>query len=58
MSEVKDPLEIIKDALNAPIEAVEPTQFDNAAIARFLAVRYSKPTLRDELAITEAQKTE
>lgn len=58
MSEVKGPLNAIKDALNAPIEAIEPTRFDDAAIARSLAARYSKPTLKDELAVTEAQETE
>lgn len=50
MTEGKDPLKTIQDALNAPIEAVEPTQFDDAAIACCLAARYSNPTLKDELA--------
>lgn len=56
MTEIKDPLQVIQDALNAPIEAVEPTQFDNEAIARFLAARYSNPTLKDELAKPEVQE--
>lgn len=59
MSEaIRDPLKAIRDSLNAPIEAVEPIQFDEAAIARSIAARYSKPTLKDELTITEAQETE
>ena len=49
MTEVKDPLKVIQDALNEPIEAVEPTQFDNVAIAHFMAARYSKPNLKDEI---------
>lgn len=55
MSEIKDPLQAIQDALNAPIEAVAPTQFDDAAIARSMAARYSNPTLKDELAKGEMQ---
>lgn len=56
MSKVKDPLQAIQEALNVPIEVVQPTEFDNEAIAHFLAVRYSRPTLRDELATAEAQE--
>lgn len=49
MSEVKDPLQAIQDGLNAPIEDIEPTHFDDAAIARSMATRYSTPNLKDEL---------
>lgn len=55
MSEIKDPLQAIQDALNAPIEAVEPTQFDDAAIARSMAAKYNNPTLQTELAKCEVQ---
>ena len=49
MIEVKDPLQAIQEALDVPIEVVEATQFDDAAIARFMAARYSKSTLKDEI---------
>lgn len=55
ISKTKDPLQAIKQALDSPIEAVEPTQFDDAAIARSIAARYSNPTLKDELVKGEIQ---
>lgn len=55
MSKVRDPLQTIQEALSAPIEAIEPTQFDDAAIALSMAAKYNNPNLQTELAKREVQ---
>lgn len=49
MTEGKDPLKTIQEALNIPLEAIEPIPFDDAAITCYLAERYKRPTLKDEI---------
>ncbi|WKA56812.1 hypothetical protein [Planococcus shixiaomingii] len=49
MSEIKDPMQTILEGLNAPVEALKPTEFDNEAIHRYLMVKYANPNLQDEL---------
>ncbi|WP_155799285.1 hypothetical protein [Planococcus antarcticus] len=46
MTEIKDPLQY---TLKAPIEAVQPTQFDDKVITHFITTRNNKPVLIDEL---------
>lgn len=40
MTEIKDPLQTIQEALNEPIEAIAPTQIDDEAVREAMAARH------------------